>query len=88
MQNSIFHLIMLTCLCNVELLTPHFYIVKLGLQGYIFFSFFTLKHSDSVRYNTHLYCLAVQAGFYSDAVECLTATQEILVRSSAGTKGV
>ena len=42
----------------------------------------------NVRYNTHLYCLAVQAGFYSDAVECLTATQEILVRSSAGTKGV
>ena len=30
----------------------------------------------NVRYNTHLYCLAVQAGFYSDAVECLTATQE------------
>ena len=25
-------------------------------------------------------------GFYSDAVECLTATREILVRSSAGTK--
>ena len=22
------------------------------------------------RYNTHLYCLAVQAGFYSDLVEC------------------
>ena len=41
-----------------------------------------------VRYNTHLYCLAVKAGFYSDAVECLTATQKILVRSSAGTKGV
>ena len=42
----------------------------------------------NVRYNTHLYCLTVQAGFYSDAVECLTATQEILVRSSARTKGV
>ena len=38
--------------------------------------------------DTHLYCLAVQAGFYSDMVECLTATQEILVRSSAWTKGV
>ena len=23
-----------------------------------------------VRYDTHMYCLAVQAGFYSDAVEC------------------
>ena len=42
----------------------------------------------NVRYNTHLYSLAVQSGFYSDAVECLTATQEILVRSSAATKGV
>ena len=42
----------------------------------------------NVRYNAHLYCHAVQAGFYSDALECLTATQEILVRSSAGTKGV
>ena len=37
---------------------------------------------------THLYCFAVQASFHSDAVECLTATQEILGRSSAGTKGV
>ena len=50
----------------------HLYVVMLG----------------NVRYNTHLYCLAVQAGFYSDAVECLTDTQEILVRSSAGTKNV
>ena len=41
----------------------------------------------NVKYNTHLYCLAVQASFYSNAVECLTAMQEILVRSSAGTKG-
>ena len=42
----------------------------------------------NVRYNTHLYCLAVQDGFYSDAVGCLTATQEILVRSLVETKGV
>ena len=28
------------------------------------------------------------AGFNSDAVDCLIATQEILVRSSAGTRGV
>ena len=25
----------------------------------------------------HLYCLAVQAGFYSDAVECLTVDQRV-----------
>ena len=42
----------------------------------------------NVRYNTHLYWLAEQADFYSDAVECLTATQEILVDSSSGAKGV
>ena len=42
----------------------------------------------NIRYNTHLYCLAVQANFYSDAVESLTVMQEILVQSSAGTKGV
>ena len=47
-----------------------------------------LSATMNVRYNTHLYCLAVQAGFYSDAVVCLTATQEILVLSSAGTKDV
>ena len=42
----------------------------------------------NVRYNKHFYCLGVQAGFYSEVVESLTAKQEILVRSSAGTKGV
>ena len=29
----------------------------------------------------HLYCLAVQAGFYSDAVECSPVTQVARVRS-------
>ena len=32
-----------------------------------------------VRYNTHLYCLVVQAGFYSDAVECLIFMQSVAV---------
>ena len=32
----------------------------------------------------HLYSLAVQAGFYGDAVECSTATREIRVRSPSG----
>ena len=43
---------------------------------------------SSARYNTHLYRLAVQAGFYSDAIECWISTQETLVRSSAGAKKV
>ena len=30
-----------------------------------------------VRYIIHLYCLAVQAGFYSDVVECLTVDRRV-----------
>ena len=41
---------------------------------------------SSARYNTHLYRLAVQAGFYSDAIECWISTQETLVRSWVGAK--
>ena len=33
------------------------------------------------RYMIHLYCLAVQAGFYSDAVECRTLSPADRVRS-------
>ena len=37
--------IMLTCPCNEDPLTPHFYIVKRGFTGvYIFFIIFALKH--------------------------------------------
>ena len=35
---------------------------------------------SSARYHTHLYRLAVHAGFYSDTIECWISTQEILVR--------
>ena len=38
------------------------------------------------RYIAHLYCLAVQAGFYSDVVECSLSTRENLVRSPSGKK--
>ena len=31
-----------------------------------------------VRYIIHLYCLALQAGFYSDVVECLTVDRRVL----------
>ena len=36
------------------------------------------------RYITHLYCLAVEAGFYSDVVECLSVDPAIRVRFPAG----
>ena len=36
---------MQTCPCNVDPVTPHLYIVKLGFTGvYIFFLIFSLKH--------------------------------------------
>ena len=38
------------------------------------------------RYIAHLYCLAVQAGFYNDVVECSLSTRENLVRSPLGKK--
>ena len=41
------------------------------------------KGCSSDRYIIHLYCLAVQAGFYSDAVECWPVTQTARVRSPA-----
>ena len=34
-------------------------------------------HRVKVRYIIHLYCLAVQAGFYSDVVECSTIDQKV-----------
>ena len=36
------------------------------------------------RYITHFYCLAVEAGFYSDVVECLPVDPASWVRFSAG----
>ena len=35
-----------TCLYNSDPLKPHFYIVKLGLQGYTLFLLFLLKNID------------------------------------------
>ena len=35
---------MLTFPCNLDPLTPHFYIVKLGFTGVYIFSYFPLKH--------------------------------------------
>ena len=53
---------------------PHFYYMYICVIGY--------------RYIAHLYmyCLAVQAGFYSDMVECSLSTRENLVQSPSGKK--
>ena len=40
-----------------------------------------LSNRDRYRYMIHLYCLAVQAGFYSDVVECRTLSPADRVRS-------
>ena len=46
---------MITCPCNVDPLTPHFYIVKLGFTGiYFCFLFFALKHRLWVLVRTAL----------------------------------
>ena len=37
------------------------------------------------RYKAHFYCLAVEAGFYSDVVECLPVDPATWVRFPAGT---
>ena len=37
------------------------------------------------RYMIHFYCLAVEAGFYSDVVECLPVDPAHWVRFPAGT---
>ena len=37
------------------------------------------------RYMIHFYCLVVEAGFYSDMVECLPVDPVTLVRFPAGT---
>ena len=47
---------------------------------------FVGENVTGYRYIAHLYCLAVQAGFYSDVVECSLSTRENLVRSPSGKK--
>ena len=41
----------------------------------------TCTNVTGYRYILHLYCLAVQAGFYSDVVECRTLSPADRVRS-------
>ena len=45
--------------------------------------FLSLCHG--ARYITHFYCLAVEAGFYSDVVECLPVDPATWVRFPAVT---
>ena len=50
---------------------------------------FQIKNSDifhvtGYRYMIHLYCLAVQADFYSDVIECRTLSPADRVRSPVG----
>ena len=40
------------------------------------------------RYIIHFYCPAVEAGFYSDAVECLPVDPATWVRFPAGTGNI
>ena len=42
------------------------------------------RRDVAVRYMIHFYCLAVEAGFYSDVVECWTLNPADWVRSPIG----
>ena len=44
------------------------------------------RRDVAVRYMIHFYCLAVEAGFYSDMVECRTLNPADQVRSRVGEK--
>ena len=48
---------MLTCPCNVDPLTPHFHIVKLGCTGVYIFSYFCSEtYIEAVLTCTHNLC--------------------------------
>ena len=49
---SFFDAIMRTCPCNVHPITPHFYIIKLGLTRVYIFLIFALKHRLCVLVRT------------------------------------
>ena len=53
---------------------------------HIICSYNTFPFVTGYRYMIHLYCLAVQAGFYSDVVECRTLSPADRVRSPVGEK--
>ena len=42
------------------------------------------RRDVAVRYMIHLYCLSVEAGFYSDVIECWTLNPADRVRSPVG----
>ena len=44
--------ITITCPCGLYPLTPHFYIVKLGYRGILYFLIFALKHGSWVHIRT------------------------------------
>ena len=58
---------MLTCPCSVYPLTPHFYIVKLGLTGYTctLFSNFCLKHRCRYTFEPSQFALNIDCGYRS-----------------------
>ena len=56
---DIFVNIMLTCQCDVDPLTSHFYIDKIGLRGLTLFLIFALKHGLWVLVRTASFTEAV-----------------------------
>ena len=50
------HRIMLTCPCNIDPRTPHFYIVKLEFTGVYFFSYLLETYIVGTHYNRLSLC--------------------------------
>ena len=56
--------------------------ICIGMNAY---KYLVIGRRDvAVRYRIHFYCLAVEAGFYSDVVECRTVNPADQVRSPVG----
>ena len=51
---------MLICPCIFDLLTPQFYIVKLGLTGVYMFSYFCSKTDGSNVYPQPMFCAKIR----------------------------
>ena len=59
--------------------------LSLGAIGMNAYKCLVIGRRDvAVRYMIHFYCLAVEAGFYSDVVECWTLNPADQVRSPIG----
>ena len=63
----------------------HFYVIPVPRTSGTNFKLDRVNVTVGSRYIIHFYCLAVEAGFYSDVVECCPVAPATWVRFPAGT---